>query len=131
MCIYRLVASAVKEEDAASEDAVDDGEDEEEAEVLFELSKRSEATKDKIYRYCAKKLDNFANDNKYFLSFMRLSSFLEQRPSKLRPDNEGDEAEADADDQGALHVLGRPLLDHVLVWLKLDKQFKIYQHKWK
>jgi len=33
----------VKEEDATSEDAVDDGEDEEEAEVLFVLSKRSEA----------------------------------------------------------------------------------------
>ena len=55
----------MKEEDASSEDAVDDGEDEEEAEVLFVLSKRSEAKKDKIYRYCAKKLDNFVNDNKY------------------------------------------------------------------
>jgi hypothetical protein len=44
-CIYRLIASAVKEEGATSEDAVDDGEDEEEAEVLFVLSKRSEAKK--------------------------------------------------------------------------------------
>jgi hypothetical protein len=38
---YRLVASAVKEKDAASEDTIDDGEDKEEAEVLFVLSERS------------------------------------------------------------------------------------------
>jgi hypothetical protein len=31
-------------------------------------------------------------------------------------EDEGDEAEAEADDEGALHVLGRRLLDQVLIW---------------
>jgi hypothetical protein len=72
--IHLLIASAVKEEDDSTEDAVEDGEDEEEAEVLLVLGQR--------------------------------------------PEHEGDEAEAEPDDQRALHVLGRRPLNGILVYAK-------------
>jgi hypothetical protein len=69
--IHLLIASAVKEEDDSTEYPIEDGEDEEEAEVLLVLGQR--------------------------------------------PEHEGDEAEAEPDDQRALHVLGRRALNGILV----------------